>query len=169
MGPPASGLRVHPTRAALVLLAALGAWALACAGPLVTAPAIPPAPAPQPGALRVRLVFADAADLDLYVTGPLLETVYYANTPSKIGGELANDERCDAPPGIRVETVTFAAAPPGRYRVGVDFPERCRLPARRVAFAVVVEGVGLHREHAGEIELGVFEPLVLEFAVDGQP
>ncbi|MFQ5417483.1 MAG: hypothetical protein ACE5FL_10600 [Myxococcota bacterium] len=115
--------------------------------------------------LRVRLAFDDAADLDLYVTGPRQETVYFANTPSAIGGELEHDLRCDSPAGARVETIRFPAAPPGRYRVGVDFAERCQLPARPVAFTVTVEGAGIRAVRSGEIELGTFQLRFFEFEI----
>jgi len=152
-----------------LLLALLLGASLGCSEP-ASPPAVPAPPAARPpGELRIRLSFDDSADLDLYVTGPLLETVYYANTPTKVGGELERDARCAGPPGLRSEQIRFAAAPAGRYRVGVDFPERCRLPARPAGFALAIEGDGLQREIRGEIELGIFEPLVLEFDYAGQP
>jgi hypothetical protein len=83
--------------------------------------AAPPAPA---GELVVRLAFEPGADLDLYVSDPLEETVYYANTPARSGGALEADRRCREP-GDGVETVRFAAPRAGRYRVGVDFQHRC--------------------------------------------
>ena len=46
--------------------------------------------------LSVQLAFEADTDLDLYVTGPLLETVYFANLASKSGGELSADVRCDS-------------------------------------------------------------------------
>ena len=115
------------------------------------------------GKTPFRLAFVDSVDLDLYVTGPLLETVYYGNTPSRIGGSLAADMRCDSPTGPRSETITFPDAPAGRYRVGVDFPERCRLATAPVGFRVAVDGDGVRHERSGEIRLGVFEGLVFEF------
>jgi len=126
----------------------------------------PPAPAALPrGALRVQLVFGEAADLDLYVTDPALETVYFANTPSTRGGELEADVRCDTP-APRVETVTFTAAAVGRYRVGVDFPARCRRSADEAAYVVRIEGGGLNRLARGTLRFGRFEPSVLEFFIE---
>lgn len=135
---------------------------LACA-----TPAPRPAEAPlAPGALRVELHFGAEADLDLYVTDPALESVYFANSPTRLGGVLERDLRCDAPPP-RVEAVVFETPPPGRYRVGVDFPQRCRLTASRVAYTIVVRGDGLRREERGEIDFGRFESIALEFDVPG--
>jgi len=146
------------------LLAWLFASALGCGGGAARPPPeFAATEAPAAGTLRFRLIFDERADLDLYVTGPLLETVYYGNTPSKIGGSLAADVRCDTQDGPRVEISDFPDAPPGRYRVGVDFPERCERFAAPVAFRLAVEGDGLRHERTGEIRLGVFEVSVFEF------
>ena len=58
------------------------------------------APALTAGMLLLRLAFGAEADLDLYVTDPQLETLYYANTPVRSGGELLEDQRCDATPAF---------------------------------------------------------------------
>jgi hypothetical protein len=119
------------------------------------------AAAPAPGALRVRLAFGSEADLDLYVTDPAYETVYFANTPARSGGRLERDLRCDAPQP-RVETVAFEQAPAGRYRVGVDFPERCDGGDDPVAFVVVVESGERRELRRRTIAPGHFVPIVLE-------
>jgi hypothetical protein len=123
-----------------------------------------PLPTPKPGKLRVRLAFGAEADLDLFVTDPTHESVYFANSPSRSGGELHSDLRCgsEAP---RIEVVSFERAPPGRYRVGVDFPERCDALQSPVALVVSVEtqlGRKLHRQ---SIRPRIFEPIVLEFDI----
>jgi hypothetical protein len=144
--------------------AALCALALACAAaPPPPAPAAPAPPAaPQASELRVALVFGAEADLDLYVTDPFEETVYFANTPSYAsGGALDADQRCGSP-APRVEQVRFAHPAPGRYRVGVDHPERCTRTGVRSAFRLVVEWNGERVERQGEIELGEFQPAVLD-------
>lgn len=124
---------------------------------------------PDPEGLRVRLLFGADADLDLYVTGPQLETVYFANTPTRIGGSLERDVLCDEAAESRVESVTFPTAPSGRYRVGVDFPERCSRVVGTAPYTVIVEGDGLRREETGEIAFGTFEPVVLEFDYVSNP
>src|SRR5262245_17500983 len=113
-------------RRALSALCALCGMALAASCASAPAPlAAPVRPPPPPGSLRVELVFGAGADLDLYLTDPSQETVYYANSPSRVnGGRLEADLRCEAAPP-RVETIVFAGAPPGRYRVGVDRAETC--------------------------------------------
>jgi len=162
-------------RAAPCALAALAALAVACtvrgapppeawrdrADALRAALAAAPSAASSPTDLVVRLAFGAGADLDLYVTGPREETVYFANTPSRIGGHLEADLRCDAP-APRIETVVFPDAPAGRYRVGVDFPARCDARRDGVPFVVTVRSAHGTREQAGWLEPGVFEPVVLE-------
>jgi hypothetical protein len=147
-------------------LASLALCALACAG-CGAPPDARDGAGLRPGAdagLRVELRFGAEADLDLYVTDPLEETVYFANTPTRSGGRLEADVRCDAP-APRSEAVVFEEPPPGRYRVGIDFPARCRLTASRSPWTLVVRGPGLAREVRGEIQFGSFEVIALEFAL----
>ena len=70
------------------------------------------------------LAFGADADLDLYVTDPLLETVYFANQSSRSGGQFLEDVRCDEEQ-IKVEEIRFDAPMPGRYRIGIDYPNAC--------------------------------------------
>jgi hypothetical protein len=115
---------------------------------------------PAEGTLRVRLAFGADADLDLYVTGPSQETVYFANASSREGGRLDGDRLC-ADPAPRIETVTFPEFAPGRYRVGVDYPKTCA-DRGTAAFVIYVE-VGTRREERrGSIRLGEVVPIVLE-------
>ena len=123
----------------------------------------------NPSSVVVRLAFGEEADLDLYVTDPLLETVYFARHESRTGGRFATDVRCDTS-GPRIEEVRFAAPWPGRYRVGIDHPERCDgMPAPApAAYAVVVHADGKTSQTSGSIELERFEVVVLEFEVAGE-
>lgn len=112
----------------------------------------------------MRLAFGPEADLDLYVTDPMGEAVYFANPRAASGGRLDGDRRCgDAVP--RIEEVTFPSPRPGRYRVGVDFPERCDSRAADAAFAVSVEHGARREERPGRASLRRFEPIVLEIDV----
>ncbi len=126
----------------------------------------PAAPLPD-GAVRVRLAFGGDADLDLYATDPSFETVYFANSPTRAGGTLEADVRCDAP-APRIETVTFAAVRPGTYRVGVDFPESCEGGADEIGFAVRVDGA-IAGERQGSIAKGHFLAVVLEVEAPDPP
>lgn len=137
----------------------------------VSVPQPPAAPVlPAPKGLRVTLTWVGAADLDLYVTGPSWETVYFGNTPSRSGGTLERDARCGdvAPAKDRdpmVEWTTFADPEPGHYRVGVDYLEGCGGPTDPQSFRLVVEyGNGRH-EQIGMVQHHEFNPIVLEFAL----
>jgi hypothetical protein len=124
-----------------------------------------PAPAPAPPGLRIHLAFGADADLDLYVTDPLQETVYFANTPSRSGGRLVADRHCGESGGDRVEEVLFDDPPPGRYRVSVDYARWCGRSRRPVGFAVGMELRGLGSIEAGAVAPLEFRPVVLEFEV----
>jgi hypothetical protein len=141
--------------------------ALALAAGCATGPAPLRAPtraAAAPGELRVELVFGAGSDLDLYVTDPAQETVYFANTPARgSAGRLEADLRCDAATLPRIETIVFESAPAGRYRVGVDRAQTCDAGGSAAEpFLVVVEFAGLRREVRGEILGERFLPKLLE-------
>jgi hypothetical protein len=116
----------------------------------------------------VQLVFGEEADLDLYVTDPLLDTVYFARHETRTGGRISSDVRCDDA-GPRIEEVRFDAPWPGRYRVGVDHPTRCDgTPAPApAAFAVTVYADGKTYHAKGSVALEQFEVVVLDFEVRG--
>ncbi len=141
------------------LLAALLVSSCASAGPL---PDVAPSPKDPAEALRIQLIFGPEADLDLLVTDPAEETIYFANTRSSAtGGALEADRRC-GDPVPRIETIAFQDAPPGRYLVGVDFPERCRSLQGPVPFRVIVLDGARRQERTGEIALGEFVPRLIE-------
>ncbi len=120
----------------------------------------------EEGGIVVRLAFSDEADLDLYVTDPLLETVYFARHETRSGGVIGVDVRCETV-GPRVEEVRFPESWPGRYRVGVDFPRRCdgqKAPAP-TPYAVTVNANGDIYSASGVVNLEYFEVVVLEFEV----
>jgi hypothetical protein len=116
----------------------------------------------------VQLAFGKEADLDLYVTDPLLDTVYFARHESRTGGRISADVRCDTA-GPRIEEVRFDAPWPGRYRVGVDHPMRCDgAPAPApAAFAVTVYADGKTYRAKGSVALEQFDVAVLDFQVQG--
>lgn len=137
-------------------------------------PEPPPAPALPAGAevpaaaVRVSLVWSTPVDLDLYVTDPSLETVYFANPTSQSGGKLGHDVACSGVSGYEgpwVEDISWSRAPPGRYRVGVDFIQRCSSDQEEASFRVVAEVSGKRQEKTGTVLRERFEPIVLEFDV----
>jgi hypothetical protein len=124
-------------------------------------------PTEQQAGVVVRLAFGPEADLDLYVTDPLLDTVYFARHESRTGGVIGADVRCDSS-GPRVEEVRFDKIWPGRYRVGVDFPRRCdgARPPAPAAYAVEVNANGKTHRASGIVNLEFFEVIVLDFDVE---
>lgn len=150
-------------RTAALLVLALAACAKAPAPP----EPVTPEAAETAEAVRVRLRFGSDVDLDLHVTDPLQETVYFANTPTASGGTLTRDVRCESE-GPRVEEITWDAAPAGRYRIGVDFPIRCHKLDAPAPYVLEVWANGVHHELRNAIEFGRFEPIVYEFDVHPQ-
>jgi len=148
-------------RAALGLLVLATACARHASPP---PPAGPPEP-PRPG-VTVTLRWTAAVDLDLYVTDPALETVYFANPRTASGGILERDARCAGrEPGEQVERARWTSPPPGRYRVGVDFLETCGGASEEVPYTLLVEVDGVRQELTGQARLAERQPLVLEFRV----
>lgn len=119
--------------------------------------------------LEIRLFFGPEADLDLFVTDPAKELVYFGNNPSRGGGQLERDVRCGHAVEAdeeRVETIRFRAPRPGRYRVGVGYDRSCVFRRRPAAFRVEVRNAGMPpREERGTVAPGRFESIVLEFDV----
>lgn len=154
--------------AALVVAWAAVVGGLGCATEAKTrlrASELPPRP---PGALDVQLDLGAAADLDLHVTSPDLETVYFGNSPSRAGdARLDRDVRCepaDASSGaLRRETVRFDAPIAGRYRVGVDHVKGCRRLRGDARYTIRVRADGLALERSGRIGPGQFQNTALEF------
>jgi hypothetical protein len=131
-------------------------------------------PGPAPGApsagVTVTLAWTAAVDLDLYVTDPALETVYFANPRTASGGVLERDARCaDPPAAVRVERARWTHPPRGRYRVGVDFLEACGAAAGEVTYRLTVDVDGRRRETVGRARVSEREPQVLDFTVAGPP
>jgi hypothetical protein len=124
--------------------------------------------APPPTAkLAVMLSWTDAADLDLYVTDPNGQTVYFAHPRSDSGGTLIADARCkDATYGERHEGVFWTDPPSGRYRIGVDFIEPCVAGVRAATFEVTVEVDGRReKRQRGSVRAEQRDPRVLEFTL----
>ena len=115
--------------------------------------------------LTVHLAFGAEADLDIYVTDPLLETVYFANHSSKSGGEIAEDVLCGSE-DIGVEEIRFNAPIPGRYRIGIDYPSECAEGNKETAYALSVQHNGERQEAHGSVSLRRFDVVVLEFEIE---
>jgi hypothetical protein len=114
--------------------------------------------------LRIRLAFGGAADLDLYVTDTLKESIYFARRETRSGGVLLQDMRCDALPP-RIESAVFPSPAPGVYRIGVDYAGACAANAVPEGFVLEVVYRGrrwLRRDHIDPMH---FEPVVWEVVI----
>ena len=140
-------------------LAALAVVA-GCGGTRLLAP-LPDVPPSSGEALRVTLAWDAPVDLDLYVTTPRGETVYYANP----GDAFVRDARCDTLDAGRLEQARWRAPAPGRYRVGVDFPEACTEGVDAAAYRIVVDVGARREERAGTAQRGRRDPQVFEVTV----
>jgi hypothetical protein len=137
----------------------------ACRAPLLPPPSVPSTNAPG---LHVLLTWDAPVDLDLYVTDPSWETVYFANTPSRAGGRLERDVRCDRlnRAGPQTESVRFVVSRPGPYRAGVDFIDDCGNDIKEVSFRIVVELEGRRLEATKTVRRERFQAIAFEFEVD---
>ena len=125
--------------------------------------ALPSADGP---ALTIRLAFDSTVDLDLYVTGPSRETIYFGNSSSRSGGGLVEDQTCSNTGGaVRVEEIAFPRPSIGSYRIGVDFPEACDVDDSVAPFALAVDHAGRREIRTGLAELHIFQPVVVEESV----
>ncbi len=123
-------------------------------------------PEPKDGSLHVRLAFGAGADLDLYVTDPMEETIYFANERAAAGGRLLADARCDSP-SPRIEEVAFAEPRAGRYRIGVDYMvyrEMCGAQPRVMAYVLAIDSPAGRRVERGLARRGIFDARKLEIA-----
>lgn len=80
------------------------------------------------GPIQVTLTWSGGADLDLYVTDPLGETVDNTHRRSGTGGELDRQGRgsCGRSPGGTVENIRWEQRPPsGRFEVQVHYWGDC--------------------------------------------
>ena len=147
------------------------AVAVGCAAKTPPAPPrLPPGSAEDATDVRVTLAWSESVDLDLYVTDPAQETVYFANSSTGTGGKLERDVTCSGvaaskPGGMLSESIRWERPPSGRYRVGVDFMDGCGSSADEVTFRVAVDVGGSRKERVGKIAKSRFEPLIIEFDV----
>ena len=159
----------------LMAMAALGLVAAGCShrAPQALAPRAPRAlPAPALAGLVVQLVWEAPVDLDLYVTDPTWESLYFANNPSRSGARLVRDVRCADvrdTTGVFVEVAHLETPAAGPYRVGVDFIDGCGAAGEdleRVSFRVAAVAGPAQLTAVGVLRVQEFQPMVLEFELD---
>lgn len=104
----------------------------------------PPAPVGG-GDFQATLTWGHFADMDLYVTDPAGETIYYGNGTSETGGQLDRDANagCGEQNASPVENVFWppSGAPTGIYLVRVDTYSPCGTVAQPWRLTVRVRGV----------------------------
>lgn len=93
------------------------------------------------GAVQVTLSWAEAVDIDLYVTDPNGETIWYGHTSSASGGELDHDDTNGGTSTDRaVENIFWLSdALDGSYIVEVDYYSSSG-PATAYEVVVTVDG-----------------------------
>ena len=138
-------------------------------------PAPPPTPVPTAtrvenlgtGDVQVTLIWDSINDLDLWVTDPAGETIYYQHKNSASNGDLDVDANpgCNDPTTSPVENIYWPTgeAPEGVYTVSVQYFKICQSTARtpfKVRLKVngdmqVFDGVALEQDQL--IEITTFE------------
>lgn len=92
-------------------------------------PVEPSAPILGTGDVQVTLRWSNTADLDLFVTGPDGDQVYYGSRQSSSGGQLDHDANypCADATNSPVENVFWpvGGAPTGEYVVEVRYYSEC--------------------------------------------
>lgn len=105
------------------------------------------------GDVQVTLTWQAEVDVDLYVTDPAGDTVYYGNRSVRSGGELDRDNRCGDFEWGRPENVYWpqAGAPAGTYTVQVRYYGACGAEDPTVAWTVRVIVGGTAQSFTGAL------------------
>ncbi|MCW9034092.1 MAG: hypothetical protein OQJ97_07715 [Rhodospirillales bacterium] len=89
--------------------------------------------------LVIKILWTLPVDLDLFLTDPGGETVYFANRKAKSGitmGKMAGCAEVKMGASPYVETIVIPKAVQGLYRVSVDFIKDCGSKAVQAGFRV---------------------------------
>jgi hypothetical protein len=106
------------------------------------------------GDVQVTLTWQANVDVDLYVTDPNGDTVFYGNTSVLSGGELDRDNLCGNFEWGRPENIFWppAGAPSGEYRVKVSYFDYCGAgEAPEVGWSVRVVVGGISSTYSGRL------------------
>ena len=115
------------------------------------------------GDVQVTLTWQVDVDLDLYVTEPSGEEIYFGYYPSSSGGELDRDNLCSDMVIGRPENIFWpqGSAPSGTYVVSVNYFGACDTElAVNYTVRIVVEGVA--STYSGTISTGTQEVTTFE-------
>lgn len=78
--------------------------------------------------LHIDLAWQAPVDLDLFLTGPDGETIYFGNRDARAGYKMQDESNCKAVSSSNApyhESAIITAAKVGRYRVSVDYILNC--------------------------------------------
>lgn len=103
------------------------------------------------GELQVSISWDAESDVDLHVIDPAGDEVYYGQGSVPSGGSLDLDSNAGcAIDHVKNENITWTTAPPGLYRVRVDYFDACSVAS--TSYVVTVQRKG----HAPETFTGTF-------------
>jgi uncharacterized protein YbjQ (UPF0145 family) len=105
------------------------------------------------GELRISLLWNNKNDLDLHVTPPSGEEIYFGHKKSRCGGELDVDMNVHGNSTTPIENVYWAhgSAPRGRYQVAVK-QFKCRDGNTRTPFRIEVVAAGKVTHYEGVVD-----------------
>jgi len=94
------------------------------------------------GDVRVTLTWNTSADIDLHVTDPMGQEIYYGNRQATSGGQLDVDANggCSNDPPVENIFWPTGQAPNGAYQVRVDYFSACGAGTTNYEVTVAVDG-----------------------------
>ena len=111
----------------------------------------------QGGALQINLVWDNDSDLDLHVTDPNNEKIYYDNPFSASGGQLDIDDT----DGYGPENIYWTLAPHGYYTIDVKhYATNLDGTSPRFVVRVMKDGVEKHVHRSNPIPVGETFPVL---------
>jgi uncharacterized protein YfaP (DUF2135 family) len=114
--------------------------------------------------VQVTLSWAEQIDLDLYVTDPDGETIWYGHTTSASGGELDHDDidggTAEDPAAENI--FWLSDAPSGTYTVEVDYYSSSG-PATAYEVVITVDGTIISDPYTGTLTSSDPRTLVTTF------
>lgn len=110
-------------------------------------------PAAANGNLSVTLSWNGSADLDLHLTDPFGETIYYFHPTSASGGALQQDRECASQDQTEMITYPSGQAVSGTYSISIHYFRACKEP-RDVSWKVTVNSDKGTQNYSGVIHPG---------------
>lgn len=121
--------------------------------------------------LEIELYWSNPVDLDLFVTAPDGETIYYGNPKSRAGDHIMAQSNCE---GVKSDTAPWRerarikAAQNGRYRVSVDFIFDCGSALKQADAMLTLIDPKTKRQianHVIKVEKQILNTIAWEFEV----